>query len=108
MATFDAQSATQPAGNEDDEGDGFHDYERSLPENCVEYMLFVLETDLEPMISLSGLQTVRKAAIQLSNQLTKDYIWQREAFFLDLKSSNGAFAVCVFVSQTLYLQAQAN
>lgn len=88
MAEFVVHSATQPA-DEAGMGHAFQDFERTLPENCVEYMLFIIETELEPRNSLSGLQTVRKAAVQLCNQLTKDYIWQREAFTLDIKSTNG-------------------
>lgn len=93
MAEFDdAHTATQPA-DEADVGDAFQDFERTLPENCVECMLFVIETNVEPRTSLSGLQAVRKAAVQLCNQLTKDYIWQREAFTLDVESANGVYSI---------------
>lgn len=64
-------------------------FERILPENCVEYFLLVIEPELQPRRALSSLEGVRKAAIQLSNQLTKDYIWQRDSFNLDIKSENG-------------------
>lgn len=64
-------------------------FERILPENCVEYVLFVLEQEPQPRKRLSSLEAVRKAAIQLSNQLTKDYIWQRDSFHLEVKCENG-------------------
>lgn len=70
----------------------FQDFERILPENCVEYVLFIIETDLEPSNSLSSLEAVRKSAIQLCSQLTKDYIWQREAFNLETKSTSGVLS----------------
>ncbi|KAJ4387983.1 hypothetical protein N0V93_008586 [Gnomoniopsis smithogilvyi] len=67
----------------------FRTFERSLPENCVEYMLFILGADLEPKQSFSSLEAVRKTAVQLSTKLTKDYIWQREGFNLEIKSTDG-------------------
>lgn len=64
-------------------------FERILPENCVEYMLFVIETDPQPNKILSSLEAVRKAAVQLSNQLTRDYIWQRDGFSLETTTQMG-------------------
>lgn len=96
MAQLEANGAAQPANDEGGPGDAFQEFERTLPENCVEYMLFVVETDLESTHPLSSLQAVRKAAVQLCNQLTKDYIWQREAFSLDTKSAHGAFSFASF------------
>lgn len=65
----------------------------TLPENCVEYMLFVIEADGEPKKTLSSLETVRKASVRLCNQLTKDYIWQRDGFSLEIKSEQGMFRI---------------
>jgi hypothetical protein len=67
----------------------FKEYERVLPENCVEYMLFVIEPDLQAKQIHSSLEAVRKAAVQLANQLTKDYIWQRDGFSLETKTDQG-------------------
>lgn len=67
----------------------FPDFARTLPENCVEYMLFVVEAETEPKKVLSGLEAARKAGLGLCNQLAKDYIWQRDGFGLDIKSDNG-------------------
>ena len=55
----------------------------------MEYMLFVIDSQLDPRKQLSALETVRKAALRLSEQLTKDYIWQRDAFSLESKSQDG-------------------
>lgn len=83
-------------GVEDPEGasDGFEGFERILPENCVEYMLFIIDSNLEPRQILSSLESVRKTGMQLSNQLTKDHIWQRDAFSLELQNNDGI--VCSF------------
>ncbi len=63
---------------------------RQLVENHVYYMIFVIEPQKDTRnISLSRLDAVRKAAISLSTQLTKDYIWQRESFGLQIKNHNG-------------------
>lgn len=92
MSEPDAHSSTQPA-----KGDAFQEFERTLPENCVEYLLLIIEPDLENKKpdALSSLEAVRKAAVQLSNHLAKDYIWQREAFTLETKSTNGTVLTCL-------------
>lgn len=82
-------SQTRPPQNGESQNAGFEGFARTLPENCVEYMLFVLEADAEPRKILSGLEAVRKAGVQLCNQLTKDYIWQRDGFQLEITSQGG-------------------
>ena len=69
--------------------DGFQEFPRRLPENCVEYMLFIIDDQLESRKLLSELETVRKAAVQLCDRFTKDYIWQRDAFQLQVKNDKG-------------------
>lgn len=64
-------------------------FERALPESCMEYMLFVIDSQLDPRRSLSALEAVRKAALQLSDKLTKEYIWHRDSFNLESKSQDG-------------------
>ena len=67
-----------------------------LPEDTAEYMLFwfgdgsVAETTVaqKPRAKLDQL---RKHALQLSQSLTDDYIWQRDAFDLRLVSRKGVF-----------------
>ncbi|PON21860.1 hypothetical protein TGAM01_v209290 [Trichoderma gamsii] len=61
-----------------------------LPENTVEYMLFVIDSQqTEARKTRSRLETIRKAAVELAQSLTKDYIWQREGFEVSFKSENG-------------------
>lgn len=61
----------------------------SLPENCVEYMIFLIDQQLEPNNVLSSLEAVKKAGVQLMESLAKDYIWQRDGFSLEIKSHAG-------------------
>lgn len=70
--------------------DAFKGFQMSLPENCVEYMLFVIDDQLEAQrTTLSSLETIRKVALQRLGELTKDYIWQREPLKLETKIENG-------------------
>ncbi|KAI1207388.1 SGT1-domain-containing protein [Annulohypoxylon truncatum] len=58
---------------------------RSLPENCVEYLLFVLDNKNEARSPLPYLEDIRRTAIQLCDSITKGYIWQRDSFQLRLE-----------------------
>ncbi|KAI0880996.1 SGT1-domain-containing protein [Annulohypoxylon maeteangense] len=73
------------AGNIEFSKDGFGELPRSLPENCVEYLLFVVDNKNEARSPLPYLEDVRKAAIQLCDKMTKGYIWQRDSFQLRLE-----------------------
>ena len=75
--------------NEDQQIDMSH---RSLPENCVEYLLFVIDNTLAPRKILTELEAVRKTAMKLSDSLTKEYIWQRDAFNLEVKAHQGLYS----------------
>lgn len=66
--------------------DGF---KKQLPDNCVEYLLFILNTRLDARNQLTQIETIRKSALKLANDLTKDYIWQKDEFNLDLKNEQG-------------------
>lgn len=77
------------AENAENADGGFKAFERCLPENCVEYMLFVIDAKLQQHHVFSRLDAVRKAAVQLSSRLTSDYIWQRDAFDVEVKTEKG-------------------
>ncbi|KAI0138879.1 SGT1-domain-containing protein [Xylariaceae sp. FL1272] len=62
---------------------------RHLPDSCVEYMLFILDDRLEPRDLLASLEKVRKAATQLCASTTRDYIWQRDSFQLQVQREHG-------------------
>ncbi|KAL1867841.1 hypothetical protein VTK73DRAFT_3922 [Phialemonium thermophilum] len=72
--------------------EGFTGFDRQLPENCVEYMIFLIDTSTgqkDVRKILSRLDAVRKEAVRLSDELTNHYIWQRESFALETKSEGG-------------------
>jgi hypothetical protein len=70
-------------------GEGFDGFPKRLPEDCVEYMLFIIDSRLTQKEVLTRLETVRKEALKLNARLLKDYIWQREDFNLKLEQVNG-------------------
>ncbi|KAK0611147.1 SGT1 protein-domain-containing protein [Immersiella caudata] len=71
--------------NEPRPGDpAFNGFRMRLPEDCVEYMLFLVGDK-----NLTKLEAVRKEAIEKADALTKDYIWQREPFKLETKIQGG-------------------
>lgn len=76
----EGQSSSAPS-------DGF---ERQLSENCVEYFLFLLDEETDARKTLLQLEALRRAAVQLAQTLTKDYIWQRDGFQLELETEQGA------------------
>lgn len=67
---------------------------RHLPECCVEYFLFTLNGhQLHARDQLVQLGAVQKAALHLSQSLTKKYLWQRDDFCLEMKNENGKLNV---------------
>jgi hypothetical protein len=95
MAETAGLKSTEPADG------GFKGFERSLPENCVEYMLFAIDDKLQQQHIFSRLDTVRRAADQLSSRLISDYIWQRDAFNIEVKNDKGASPTTSQSSQLL-------
>jgi hypothetical protein len=67
----------------------FDGFRMRLPEDCVEYMLFVIG-DNKAGSPNPSLETIRKAADQKLSELAKDYIWQRDPFKLETKVQKGA------------------
>jgi hypothetical protein len=77
--------------NEDFKGfeDGFSGFPKHLPEDCVEYCIYVIDSKLSPKEILLELEAVRKESLKLIDDLLTEYIWQRESFKLDLESGKG-------------------
>jgi SGT1 protein len=70
--------------------DGFTEFPRHLPDDCVQYCLYVIDSALKsPKEILRLLEAVKKEAMKLTDSLLKEYIWQRESFNLDLESGKG-------------------
>ena len=67
-------------------GEGFDGFPKRLPEDCVEYSIYILDTTL-PL--RQRLQTVHAASRALTRKLLQDFIWQRESFGLELVRQDG-------------------
>lgn len=69
---------------------GHTGFERELPDNSVEYLLFVIGDDTpESKDTLMQLEKLRRSALDLCQNIAKDYIWQRDEFKLELKNEGG-------------------
>ena len=63
-----------------------------LPDDCVEYSLHLISADLDAANDSevrNRLRDVQKYASELQKTWTKDYIWQRQGFSLELTQENG-------------------
>ncbi|KAL4871012.1 hypothetical protein BDV12DRAFT_165106 [Aspergillus spectabilis] len=67
-----------------------------LPDDCVEYSIHHIPSDPAPAIvdkvadTRTKLMEVQKTAAELTKELLKDYIWQRDGFRLEITKSEGA------------------
>lgn len=81
-------------------GEGFDGFPKRLPEDCVEYTLFAIDSKLKSQKEvLSRLEEVRKEAQKLTGTLLKDYIWQRDGFELEVGSGKGRSRLAVLNRQ---------
>lgn len=71
----------------------FHPVPRpQLPDDCVEYSLYVISASLDPINDSEirlRLREVQKSASELQKRWLKDYIWQRQGFGLELVKEDG-------------------
>lgn len=73
-------------------GEGFDGFPKRLPEDCVEYYLFIVDSKLKSQKQLVvSLEAVRKEAAKLTESLLKKYIWQRESFNLRVENDKGRY-----------------
>ncbi|KAL2752187.1 hypothetical protein ACRALDRAFT_2030408 [Sodiomyces alcalophilus JCM 7366] len=64
-------------------------FERRLPENCVEYFLFLVEEpELDRRRQISKLEELRRSALQFSKGILADYIWQKDEFNLEVRNDS--------------------
>lgn len=66
-----------------------------LPDDSVEYSLYYILSDRpatadEAADTRSRLAEVQRTAAELTKELLKDYVWQREGFRLEISKENGA------------------
>jgi hypothetical protein len=71
-------------------GEGFEGFPKRLPDDCVEYMLFIIDDTLSSARDVNTrLEAVRKEASMLQKDLLKEYIWHRDTFNLKVETQDG-------------------
>lgn len=70
--------------------EGFQGFPKRLPEDCVEYSIFIIDQKIKSQEALlrTKLKEIQASANDLTKRLLKEYIWQREAFDLELVHPN--------------------
>lgn len=64
----------------------------ALPDDCIEYSLYVLDPNLDASNESESklvLRDVQKYANDLQKQYLKQYLWQRQSFNVDIVRDNG-------------------
>ncbi|KAK3720551.1 hypothetical protein LTR37_003600 [Vermiconidia calcicola] len=62
-------------------GEGFDGFPKRLPDDCVEYIIHVIDAKQQSVAApRTRLNQILKASNELKKKLLKDYIWQREPF----------------------------
>ena len=74
-------------------GEGFDGFPKRLPEDTVEYAVYVVDNTLSDSQVRARLNAILQASNELSKKLLKDYIWQRDDFKLELKRENSQFLI---------------
>ncbi|KAI9799178.1 MAG: hypothetical protein M1833_004218 [Piccolia ochrophora] len=67
-------------------GEGFEGFPKRLPQDCVEYFLFIIDKGIDAEAQTRAhLNLVLEAASQLTQRLLEGFIWQREKFELSFR-----------------------
>lgn len=74
-----------------------------LPDDSVEYFIYHLPSPAPAVIDKAAeararLLEVQRTAAELTKELLKDYIWQRESFRLEINKENGTSSASSLVS----------
>ncbi|KAK7182831.1 hypothetical protein DPSP01_014195 [Paraphaeosphaeria sporulosa] len=69
-------------------GEGFDGFPKRLPDDVVEYMVFVIDSRLSDLQTRERLQAFKRALTALEKKFLKEYIWQRDPVKLDLVREN--------------------
>ncbi|MCJ1390833.1 hypothetical protein MMC18_003694 [Xylographa bjoerkii] len=67
----------------------FQGFPRRLPDDCVEYTMYVLDQTMNDTEIRERLRNVQSAANTFIRELLKDFIWQREGFAQELVREDG-------------------
>ena len=70
-------------------GEGFDGFPKRLPEDVVEYMVFIVDAKLSDIQTRERLQAFQRALTALEKKFLKEYIWQRDSIKLDLVREKG-------------------
>jgi hypothetical protein len=70
-------------------GEGFEGFPKQLPEDVVEYIIFVLDPQLSDTQTRERLQAFQRALASLEKKFLKEYIWQRDSINLELLREDG-------------------
>ena len=70
-------------------GKDFQEFPRRLPDDCVEYSIYVLDQTLKDDEIRERLRNLHTATNNLTRKLLKDFIWQREDLSLELVREDG-------------------
>lgn len=70
-------------------GEGFDGFPKRLPDDCVEYAVYIINSSPAEPSGRTRLRQVQQAANVLTKGLLKDFIWQRQSFNLELIQENG-------------------
>lgn len=65
-------------------GEGFDGFPKKLPEDVVEYIIFIIDSRLSDIQTRERLQALQRALQDLKKKFLKEYIWQRDDIRLDL------------------------
>jgi hypothetical protein len=82
-----ASVATNMAVPQDDFkwfGEGFDGFPKRLPDDVVEYMVFVIDSTLSDLQTRERLQAFQRSLTALEKKFLKEYIWQRDPMKLHL------------------------
>lgn len=72
-------------------GEGFEGFPKRLPDDFVEYIIYIIGFDISDTQTRERLQSVQRAASELEKALLKEYIWQRDSFSLELVRGEGTW-----------------
>ncbi|KAF1844086.1 SGT1 family protein-like protein Sgt1 [Cucurbitaria berberidis CBS 394.84] len=65
-------------------GEGFDGFPKKLPDDVVEYIIFIIDSKLSDIQTRERLQTFQRALSTLEKKFLKEYIWQRDSINLEL------------------------
>ncbi|CAA9961996.1 SGT1 family protein Sgt1 [Pyrenophora teres f. maculata] len=65
-------------------GEGFDGFPKKLPDDVVEYMVFIIDSRLSDIQTRERLQAFQRALNILEKKFLKEYIWQRDSLKLEL------------------------